>query len=277
MNTSSSLEGGLNNMSAYQACKKPVHKKLQREKQHPKRFLERAKRFLALQLAGACWLTIWMSQAIAQTSHNMLDLQNEVHAWIEHQLLTQTSTARYHIQVHPLQDGLRLAACSIPLEIQQHGRNELHGRVNLRVACAQAEWFIYVSAEIALWVPVVVARATLARNTQLDAQVLEVQEMEVSRLRGQYFTQIAEVEGRRLRTRVQQGSVLTSQQVLAGYAIQRGDQVTIHAIGANLQVRMQGEALDNGQIGDQVRVRNQQSGRIIRAQVVRRGGVEVYF
>ncbi|WP_121363151.1 flagellar basal body P-ring formation chaperone FlgA, partial [Pseudomonas aeruginosa] len=54
-----------------------------------------------------------------------------------------------------------------------------------------------------------------------------------------------------------------------------GDQVVILARTATINVKMPGEALSDGAPGQQIRVRNLRSQRIIKARVIEPGTVEV--
>ncbi|MNI79624.1 flagellar basal body P-ring biosynthesis protein FlgA [compost metagenome] len=57
--------------------------------------------------------------------------------------------------------------------------------------------------------------------------------------------------------------------------ISKGDQVVIIARSGTLSVRMPGEALSNGGMREQIRVKNLNSKRVIKAQVIAPGQVEV--
>ena len=57
--------------------------------------------------------------------------------------------------------------------------------------------------------------------------------------------------------------------------ISKGDQVVITARSGTLSVRMPGEALSNGRMAEQIRVKNLNSRRVIKAQVIAPGQVEV--
>lgn len=225
---------------------------------------------LLLLLAG------WTQPLLAQTQ-NMAQLQVDASRWIDQQL--SDLPGRYEVQFSALDPRLRLAACQTPVVIEPHGNAELRGRVNLKVTCIDQEWFVYLAADIQLFVPVVVARTALSRGTALIPQMLDVREVDVSRVRGDYFTAVNMLNGMQLRNRVRAGDVITHVNLNAADAVNKGDQVVIQALSnsGNLGVRMAGEALDNGKTGDQVRVRNIQSGRVIRALVTGRGAVEVRF
>ncbi|WP_245770450.1 flagellar basal body P-ring formation chaperone FlgA [Marinospirillum alkaliphilum] len=207
----------------------------------------------------------------------MSQIQQQAASWLDRQLKGQPG--RYEVQFSALDPRLRLAACQTPLDFEPHGTSELRGRVNLKVSCLDQDWFIYLAADVRRFVPVVVARTALPRGAALSPSMLSIQEMDVSRVRGNYYTSISELNGMQLRNRVRADEVITNVNLMAADAVNRGEQVVIVATSGSgtLGVRMAGEALDSGKIGDQVRVRNLQSGRVIRALVVSRGVVEVRF
>lgn len=207
--------------------------------------------------------------------HDIDQLEAAASDWVDQQLSQQPG--RYETQLSSLDPRLRLAACASPLMVEVQGNNELRGRVNLKVSCLDKNWFIYLSADIAHYLKVVVARIDLQRRASLTPSMLSLVEMDVSKVRGDYFTNPADLQGVTLRNRVRSGDVISSNNLLATDAVNRKEQITIVATNGTLSVRMSGEALDSGKVGDQIRVRNLQSGRVIRALVVGRGRVEVRY
>ncbi len=227
-------------------------------------------------LAAALMLScLVVAQATAQTLQNISQLEAAANHWLEQELSHQPG--RYEARLSNLDSRLRLAACASPLMVEVQGDNELRGRVNLKVSCLDKSWFVYLTADIAYYMKVVVAQTDLPRKANLTASMLSLTEVDVSRVRGDYFTDLAELQGVTLRNRVRAGDVISSNNLLATDAINRGEQISIVATNGTLSVRMSGEALDSGKVGDQVRVRNLQSGRVIRALVVGRGRVEVRY
>lgn len=219
--------------------------------------------------------SLFVAKASAQTLQDISQLQTAAKDWLKQELSHQPG--RYEAQFSNLNSRLRLAACASPLMVEVQGNNELRGRVNLKVSCLDKNWFVYLTANIAYYLKVVVAQTDLPRKANLTASMLSLTEMDVSRVRGDYFTDFAELQGVTLRNRVRAGDVISSNNLLIADAVNRGEQITIVATNGTLSVRMGGEALDSGKVGDQVRVRNLQSGRVIRALVVARGKVEVRY
>lgn len=211
----------------------------------------------------------------AQALQDIRQLEAETYHWVDQQLSQQSG--RYEAKLSNLNSRLRLAACASPLVVEVQGNNALRGRVNLKVSCLDKDWFIYLSADIAHYLKVVVARTDLPRKANLTDSMLSFAEVDVASVRGDYFTSFTELQGVTLRSRVRAGDVISSNNVLIKDAVNRGEQITIVATNGTLSVRMSGEALDSGKVGDQVRVRNLQSNRVIRALVVARGRVEVRY
>lgn len=81
--------------------------------------------------------------------------------------------------------------------------------------------------------------------------------------------------GRRLAVHLAAGRVILARHLEQRWLIAAGDAVVIESARAGLSVSMAGEALDNGQIGDRIAVRNARSGRVIEAEVTGRNVVRV--
>ncbi len=219
-------------------------------------------------------LGVWLPLlSVAAGSQDMQSLQQAAQTWVAEQL----NEPNAQVQIVAVPADILLPACQVPLQIAPQGNAELRGRVNLRVTCSQPDWFVFVTAEVLLHHAVVVAATALPRGTALSASQLRLMEIDVSRVRGNYYTDPQDLQGMRLRSAVRADEVITTRHLIAVNAVERGDQVVIRAVGENLSIRMMGEAMESGRVGDQVRVRNVQSGRVIRARVTDRGQVEVNF
>lgn len=69
--------------------------------------------------------------------------------------------------------------------------------------------------------------------------------------------------------------ILTPAHVEMAEVVRKGDQVVISAGNSTIQVKMPGEALSAGAVGEQIRVRNLNSKRVVKARVTGPGQVEV--
>lgn len=188
---------------------------------------------------------------------------------------TRDFPGRSEIVISSLDHQLRLDNCPTPLEISPQGRSDLIGRVTLRVECPAQGWFIYLSATIKHYEAVVTARQSIPRDTPITQNMLSLEEMDTSRIRDRYFTDPKALQGMRTRWPIRAGDVIAAKRLLAANAVNEGDQVIIHAQVGSLEVKMLGEALEDGQVGDQVRIKNTRSGKVLRARVIAKGVVQV--
>ena len=195
---------------------------------------------------------------------------------VEDYLQRSEITARHEIQVNPLDPRLRLAACDSDLTQSLESPAQPVGRVTVRVSCeGSTPWTVFVPAQVRIFRPVVVVRTALRRDSIIGAGDVALVEQDVSLLNRGYVTEVEQVIGRKLTRATRTDQVLTPAMLQLAEAVRRGDQVVISARSGGINVRMQGEALSGGTLGQQISVRNLTSQRVIRARVAGPGQVEV--
>ena len=177
---------------------------------------------------------------------------------VEEYLQNSGLDGRYQIQVNRVDPRLRLAECDRDLTLSQESPAQPIGRVTVRIGCeGSAPWTIFMPAQVKLFRQVVVAVQPLKRAHVLEDADIALVERDVGLLTQGYLTDPARVVGQKLRRPVD------------------NDQVVILARTATINVKMPGEALSDGAPGQQIRVRNLRSQRIIKARVIEPGTVEV--
>lgn len=201
-------------------------------------------------------------------------------AFLEEQVANYLQRAsiggRYEIQVNRLDSRLRMPACDQPLVASLESPAQPVGRVTVRVGCqGSSTWSLFVPAQVRLFRQVVVAQRPLARGAILEAQDIDWRERDVGTLTQGYLTEPEQALGSKLTRPVSIDQVLTPNHLERAPVVRKGDHVVISAGGAALSVRMPGEALQAGAIGEQVRVRNLSSQRIIKARISGPGQVVV--
>ncbi len=184
--------------------------------------------------------------------------------------------ARHEIVVNRLDPRLRLASCDQPLQTKLESPAQPVGRTTVRVSCrGTAPWSVFVPAQVHLFQEVIVARRPLARDTIIGQADVTLAERDVSLLNQGYLTAFDQVLGNKVSRSALPDQVLPPTYISAAAAIRKGDQVVISAKNSTINVRMPGEALSDGALGTQIRVKNQRSGRTIKARVISPGQVEV--
>ncbi len=182
----------------------------------------------------------------------------------------------YEVILVPLDDRLRLPLCVAPLEVSSTNDVIKAGRSTIGVRCnAEKKWSIYLSVIIKSYQMVVVVARPIQRGEIITPQHLAFEKREVSNLRDDFVTQIGQVENKQAIRQLESGSILSLRNFADPKIIKRGDKVVISTAKPNFSIKMSGVAMMDGSKGQLIRVKNQNSGRIINATVVEPGLVVV--
>lgn len=120
---------------------------------------------------------------------------------------------------------------------------------------------------------VAVAAAPVAPNEALtDAQVT-IERRDISNV-ADPITTPEEAVGQMSRRMLRPGDILRSGQLSSPVLVKRGDAVVMTARRDGIEVSTAGEALDQGSRGSVIRVRNANSGQVVRMRVAEAGVVE---
>lgn len=195
---------------------------------------------------------------------------------VEDYLATTQTPGRYEIQVNPLDPRLRMPLCSQQLDASLESPAQPLGRVTVRVRCdGSAPWTIFVPATVKLFRDVVVVTRPLKRDNVVGENDVALRERDVGTLSQGFLTDLDQAVGMKMVRPTVLDQVLTAQHLEQAEVVRKGDHVVITARSGPLSVRMPGEALAKGGQGEQIRVRNLNSQRVVKARVTGPGQVEV--
>ena len=183
---------------------------------------------------------------------------------------------RQSIEVAYIDPRLRLPDCSRQLDLSLNGNQRVRGKVQVRVQCnGSAPWSKFVGAEIKVYQPILVAATNLPRGTTLQEEHLLLVETDVASLRRPPLTDISAVLGNELKYSLTADRPLHQEMIQLPKVVKRGDLVQLVAQTESLQVRQQAEALEDGEIGKTINVRNTSSELVVQATVVGAGRVKI--
>lgn len=190
--------------------------------------------------------------------------------------LTQSEIqARHEIEVQQLDPRIRLPVCDQDLNVSLESPEQPVGRVTLKVRCTGSNpWSIFVPAQVHIYRQVLLASRPLKRASILSAADLKLTERDIGSLNRGYLTSIEQATGKKLARQLLMDQVLVPAYLKQAEVISKGDHVVITARSGGISVRMNGEALSNGGLGEQILIRNLASGRTIRVRVTGPGQVE---
>lgn len=190
----------------------------------------------------------------------------------------EATANRIEVELPPADPRLQVPVCALPLETSMSRHNGLGGRVSVKLDCRDAApWSRHVAAQVRVFREVVVASRNMTRGATISTSDISVHEVDVSTIRGQIIESAGMAIGMELRRATNTGDVLSMDMLITPLMVKRGDSVVVTAERAGVVIRQQGVALQDGETGKQIQVRNTSSDRIVHAIVTGMGEATVIF
>jgi flagella basal body P-ring formation protein FlgA len=182
---------------------------------------------------------------------------------VESQITAEADT-KVEVSVSNIDNRIKIKPCDLPLKANIP-QNNTRRNVNVKISCNDpTPWQMFLQVKIRTTVPILVATMTISKGSFLDDSNIDIRYLEQNKIRGERITDIDTVYGGKAKRRIAKGSNITRRNICL---VCKGDSVTIVAKSATLMIKTAGIALSDGRIGDQIRVKNKQSGRTITAQI----------
>ncbi len=112
------------------------------------------------------------------------------------------------------------------------------------------------TVEVGVRIPIVVAAVPLRRGKTVDAESVELEERDLQALPSGVITDLAEVMGRRMAGGVAAGAPVFRRSLQLERLVKRGDRVSVEADAPGLELNVEARALENGSLGQMIRVEN---------------------
>lgn len=206
--------------------------------------------------------------------HPLDELRQVAEAFVVAQVAE--GTGQVHASADAMDPRLRLPRCSQrPAAQLPPSTTLLSARIAVGVSCESPRWTVYVPVRVETELPVLVLQRSLARNAKVGPADVELRTVRVPGLSSSYIGDIRQLDGRHLKRPVAAGTPLSSDLLAADILVRRGQRVTLVASVGGLEVRAQGEAIQDAGPTGRVRVLNLTSRKIVEGQVESRDQVRV--
>lgn len=200
-------------------------------------------------------------------------IRHSAEAFVQTQI-TPPKEGELSIEAAQLDSRLRFSHCSEPLETSLPGKQEINNNATVLVRCNHENWQVYVPVRVQLLLPRVVASVPLGRGMVLSPSNLTVALIESRFQRGAIYQSPQALFGAKVKRNVKMGEAVQANDICM---VCRNDKVVISAGQPGLKIITQGTALSDGTLGEQIRVKNNRSNKIISAQVSAVGEVDVSY
>ncbi|MBX2837594.1 MAG: flagellar basal body P-ring formation protein FlgA [Gammaproteobacteria bacterium] len=206
-------------------------------------------------------------------SHSHPDI---IQASSEFVLREHANSTKIEVSINDLDERLNLAKCSQSLKtFWPPGASKL-GRTSVGVECPDAGgWKVYVRASVDVYGNIVVLKEPVQRGDSVTHQNVRLELANLSGLRGDRITEVEQVLNHQFKRPYSSGRPLTFSMVSPPKLVKKGRQVLISYGSDHLQVQMKGIALNDGEAGGVVNVKNISSKKIVQGTVVSRNVVKV--
>lgn len=219
-------------------------------------------------------LTIFFSNFVSAETQNPLDqVQHTAEEYVK-TIIDQPPKGQLTVKAANLDSRLKLTRCAAPLDASIPGKQSLSGNVTVLVRCPTDGWQVYVPVQTRLLLPRVVAVKPLARGVVLSAADLDVRLVQARFQRGILFDTPEQIIGSKVKRNVKIGEAIEGNDICL---VCRNDAVLIKAGRSGLNVITKGTALSDGSLGEQIRVQNSKSKRVIDGVITGVGEVTVNY
>ena len=215
-------------------------------------------------------LTTLLFLPISSFANNQVEkLEQEALLFLQTHYIKTKPNARTEIKINPISRKIKLKTCTQPITFQTPRGNGT--RITFKARCPSALWQLFITAEIHLYGNAVVSIAPLTRNAVIEGRQLAVKEVDLTNQQRGHFSNIKQITGWTTKRSIPAHTTLTANMLKAPMTISKGNAVIIEAKRTGVTIRTSGTALQSGSKGEQISVRNDRSGKNIKAVVIEPG------
>lgn len=202
---------------------------------------------------------------------------------IEHYVLNELASyheGKVHVSADKIDSRLTLKACAEDkLVVFNPYQSPILETNTMGIKCQEQDnhWSLYVPIRVTILKTVYIARRALMKGEHISGHDMYQAEIDVHKLKNGYFEDIDELVGRVCKQNIAINSPFNPHNIELPKVVRKGEKVAIVTNNNNLTVSMDGIAINEGAMGETIKVKNLVSKRIIEAQVAGKKRVTVVF
>lgn len=226
-------------------------------------------------------LGIWMSTCtcVAGANPSLLKGQDELLQQMRKWVSSSQSVTIESVFAQPMDHRIKVENCQTPVQFDHPFSN----KQTVRARCDQPNWQYYLQVSVrgveqSVLTPastqgqvikqVFVSSGMLKRGTNLQAGMLKATEVSMPASENSIIRNQKDLINMELVRDLPANTPIRSYDIKPSIMVKRGQQVTVSiGEGKGFLVSVRAEALQDGQIGDQIKLKNTESGRLLSAVI----------
>ena len=164
--------------------------------------------------------------------------------------------------------------CLSGLQASSTSTNPNASNITVLVECPDENWRVYVPVRLTRTGPQVTLITPLSRGQVISANDVTISMVDLQRYRRQGFSTIDAVIGAKTKKNLRIGEIIEENDICV---VCRNETVTIKAVKSGMVITTKGIAMTDGSHGEQIRVKNSKSNRIIEGRVTGISEITVVF
>lgn len=164
--------------------------------------------------------------------------------------------------------------CPEPLLASSSSTNPIASNITVQIECEADNWRVYVPVRLTRTGPQVTLLSPISRGQIIAPHDITISMVDLQRFRRQGFSSLEAVIGAKAKKNMNAGDVVENRDICV---VCRNETVTIRAVQSGMTITTKGVALTDGSHGEQIRVKNSKSNRIIEGRVTGISEVTVIF
>lgn len=193
----------------------------------------------------------------SESSQSLELLKNKIEQYALNELSNYTE-GKIQVTADNIDPRLNLKVCDDnKLEVFNPYQTPMLNTSTMGIKCLEENnhWTLYIPVKITIFKSVLVAKRALLKGTKISNSDIYQTELDVQKLKQGYFTDSKELIGLVCKHDITPNSPLNPFNIELAKLVHKGEQVSIIAAHDNLTVSMDGIAMDEGALGDSVKVK----------------------
>jgi len=219
---------------------------------------------------------VFMPQ-IAFSFEDRLDLNAQLDGFLNtHAQLLAEKGYRSEVSVGNIDPRMGVYSCITPIEFSFNRAPILQKHVTVKAECQDTKpWKIHLSINFEIYASSVIAATPIPRGQVIGEAQLDEKELIINQGQHSGYSHKKDLLGKVAKRSIRAGAIIQASFVKAPQLVKKGDNVVIIASNDFISVKMNGTALTDGLLGQQISIQNNQSKRIIKGKVLRTGVVTI--